>query len=161
MPSVEQVRALPLLLRRTVPASDGDLNGHMNIRAYIATHDAASWRWMDSLGMSEETFERDRRGLFDLEHHLHYVGEVLVGHEVAVHARLIARSETRMHGLFFLLDETAGRLANTFEWVAISMDLDARRPAPFADAVAAAIDAQIREHGALSWAPPLCGVISV
>jgi acyl-CoA thioester hydrolase len=160
-PSPEQVRALPLLYEVTVPPEYEDINGHMSIGHYMLIHDNAAAPFCASLGMEESYFTERRRGIMDLEHHLHYLAEVLVGDVVAVHSRMLERSEKAVHGMWFMLDRTRDRLANTLEWVTLHVDLDARRSAPFGPEVAAEIDRQIEHSRTLDWEAPVCGVMGL
>ena len=160
-PSPEQVRELPLLYELTVPAEYEDVNGHMSIGHYMVIHDRAAAPFYASLGMDEAYFTERRRGIMDVEHHLHYLAEILVGDVVAVHTRVLERSEKAVHGMWFMLDRTRDRLANTLEWLTLHVDLDARRAAPFGDEVAAELDRQIEHGRTLAWAAPVCGVIGL
>lgn len=159
-PSVEQVQQLPLMLRKQIPPEYLDINGHMNIQHYLSLHDEAGWVYFANLGMNEAYFKKHRNGIFDLEHHLHYLAEVHVGDTVAVYGRLLARTAKRLHGIWFLLNETQGQLSNTFEFVTAHADLEARRTSPFPDDMAAIIDKIIAKHQALEWDAPLCGVMN-
>lgn len=158
-PAIEQVRQLPLLLKKQIPASYIDINGHMNIQHYLGLCDEAGWLYFVELGMDEAYFRQQRNGIFDLEHHLHYLAEVHANDSVAVYGRLLARTAKRIHGMWFIVNETQRQLANTFEFVSTHADLDARRTSPFPDGIAANIDAIVIEHQALDWQAPICGVI--
>jgi acyl-CoA thioester hydrolase len=152
-PSPEQVRELPLLHEVTVPPEYEDVNGHMSIGHYMGIHDAAAMPFFATLGIDG--------GIMDLEHHLFYFAEVLVGDVVAVHSRILAHSENAVHGMWFLLDRTRDRLANTLEWISLFVDLDTRRPAPFPAGAAAELDRQIEHSRALAWDAPVCDVIGL
>jgi acyl-CoA thioester hydrolase len=160
MPTVEQVLELPSLMERVVPAAWQDLNGHVNVRHYLELFDAASWPMLAAFGLDERIFLERRQGLFDLEHHLWYLSELHVGDTVSVHARFIARSVKRFHGVMFAVDRTRGRLASVFEYVSSGADLDSRRTAPLNADLATAIDREIAAHSRLAWPAPVCGVIA-
>ena len=159
-PTVEQVKQLPLLMQKIIPPEYEDQNGHVNIQHYLGLHDEAGWLFFATLGIDEDYFKVQRKGFFDLEHHLHYTAELHVGDVVAVHGRLLARTSKRMHGMWFIINETRNQLSNTFEFVTSHADLDARRTSPFPDDFAARIDATIAEHARLEWDAPVCGVMS-
>lgn len=158
-PSIEQVEQLPRLLQTTIPPEYEDLNGHMNIQHYMGLYDKASYPFVAMLGLDETYFTQQRKGIFDLEHHLHYLAEVHIGDTVSIYSRLLARSAKRMHGMWFMVNDTRQQLANTFEFVSTHADLEARRTAPFTDALAACLDAMLAEHTALNWDAPVCGVM--
>ena len=158
-PTLEQVQQLPLMLKKEIPAEYLDLNGHMNIQHYLSLHDEAGWYYFVNLGMDEAYFKEQRNGIFDLEHHLHYRAEVHAGDIVAVYGRLLARTAKRLHGIWFIINETQGQLSNSLEFVSAHADLDARRTSAFPDDIAATIDKIIAEHQTLDWEAPLCGVM--
>lgn len=160
MPGYEQVLELPSLMERVVPESWQDLNGHVNVRHYLELFDAASWPMLADFGLDERVFRERRQGLFDLEHHLWYLSELHVGDTVSVHARFIARTAKRFHGVMFALDRTRGRLASVFEYVSSGADLSARRTAPLVAELATELDRRIAGHSQLSWPAPVCGVIA-
>ncbi len=157
---VESIRELePVCLRITVPEEYRDENGHMNMRWYLAIFDDAGYPMQERLGLSQEYHAAHGTGGFDLEHHIHYLKEVLPGDVVAVYARLLQRTEKRVHYLMFLVNETRGTLASIFECVNSFADMRARRTAPYPPEIAARIDEVIAAHAKLDWAAPVCGVM--
>jgi acyl-CoA thioester hydrolase len=160
MPTVAQVDDLPALMEKVIPAEWQDLNGHVNVRHYLELYDAASWPRLAEFGLDASVFLERRQGLFDLEHHLWYLSELHVGDTVSVHARFIARSVKRFHGVMFAVHRTRGRLASVFEYVSSGADLDSRHTAPLNADLATAIDRQIAAHSRLAWPAPVCGVIA-
>ena len=160
VPSPEQVRALPCYLTTTVPEAFLDQNGHMNIQHYLGLYDQAGFPFMRQLGVDESYFSERKLGFFDLEHHLFYLAECHAGDEVAVHGRMIARTAKRMHGVWFLVNNTRGELSNIFEFVTSHADLNARKTSPWPDDVVDKIDAMLAECAGLDWPAPTCGVMS-
>lgn len=160
-PSFADLRALPLLLEREVPESYGDANGHMNVRHYLALNDDAGWGFFARVGIGEDYLTRRQLSFFDSEHHLRYLAELLVGTPVAVHGRLLARSDKALHAQWYVLDLEHDRLANTFEFVTIHVDLTTRRPASIPGDVAGLLDDLLAEHQALPWAAPTSGALGL
>ncbi len=158
--SVEKFLALePACHRLTVPESYADRNGHMNMRWYLAIFDDAGDTLYVRLGLTPEYHRAHTTGTFDLEHHLHFVSEVLAGHQVAVYARLVAHSAKRVHYLLFMVNETSVKLASLFECVSSFADLTGRRTAPFPPEIASKIAAAVAAHARLDWPPPVCGAM--
>jgi acyl-CoA thioester hydrolase len=149
----------PACLRMTVPESYRDRNGHMNMRWYPAIFDDAGDALYLQLGLVPEYHHQNTTGTFDLEHHLHFVSEVLPGDRVAVYARLVAVSTKRFHYLMFMVNETRGTLAAILECMCAFVDLKVRRTAPFPSEIAAKIDAAVAAGAALDWPAPVCGVM--
>lgn len=153
LPTAAEVDQLPAELTLVVPAEFEDSNGHMNIKHYFDLQTRAVTGLFERIGYV--LGERGRQvGPFTLEHHLRYHREVLVGHEVSAHLRLVDRTDKLLHGMAFLLDRTRGHVANTFEVMVANVDLGTRRVTPFTDAAAAAVDRELDAHRRLGWAVP-------
>ena len=160
-PTVEQVTDLPRHLERRVPKEYEDANGHMNISGYLLLHNEASWPFMASLGIDASYLSERRMSLFDVEHHLRYLGEMNPDDRLAVHGRVVDRTDKLLHGMFFLLDLTKHRLANTFEFVSAHVSLDVRRTVPFPAEVAERLDVAIDSQRELAWDAPLSGALGL
>jgi acyl-CoA thioester hydrolase len=171
--ALQSVLALqPPSLRTTVPATWADSNGHMNMRWYVALFDDAGDELHERCGLTPEFHRAHRSGTVDLEHHTHFLHEVMPGDTVAVYARLVERSAKRLHYLMFLVNEgapaegplcangkTPGRLAAIFECMNAFLDLEVRRTAPFPQETAAKIDAWLERDRKLDWPPPVSGAM--
>lgn len=160
LPALNDVRALPKVVTRTVPEDYLDHNGHMNMRYYIALYDDAGWPYFSRFGITLERIQADARGIFDLEHHIHYLNEVHASDTISIYSRLLKRSAKRIHGIWLMVNDTRDELANIFEFVTIHIDLAARRSTPFPADIAAQVDSEIASLQDLPWAAPVCGVMS-
>src|SRR5256885_151935 len=112
---LEKITALPMVYRVTIPEAYRDENGHMNVRWYLYIFDEAGYPMVADWGLTQQYHQQHGTGGFDLEHHLHYLNEVHVGDEVAVYARLLARTAKRIHYMLFMVNETRHSLASIFE----------------------------------------------
>ncbi|MEO7058431.1 MAG: thioesterase family protein [Lapillicoccus sp.] len=153
--------ALPPTLTMTVPDEFTDANGHMNIARYMEVHSRSGWVAFSRWGLGEEVALAGGPASFDAEHHLRYLREVRAGDEISVHGRVLGRSPRALHFMQFLVDRTTGVLANTFETVSLSIDLEGRRTVDWPAEVAARIDAQLAADTALDWAAPTSGAMGV
>ena len=161
-PTYEQVRELPVVLQRTVPPDfGGDANEHMNVRNYLGIHDDATRKYFAGFGFDDTSINEPRRNFFDLEHHLRYHDEVLVGDVIAVHSRLLARSAKVLHVMSFLVNVTRQQMSNTLELTTAYVDLEHRRMIPLEDPTATLIDRQLARDQELSWEAPTCGSLGV
>jgi acyl-CoA thioester hydrolase len=158
--SFENISVLPVLLTRKIPPEWEDSNGHVNIQYYLALVEQSGWPMLESIGLGESYFRERRRGLFDLEHHLRYLAELHVGDQVTVHSRMLDRSEKRLHGMMFILNQSRRQLSCTLEYITSGADLDTRRTAPFPDDIALRFDQIIEQHALLDWTPGVCGVMA-
>ncbi|MCU0512385.1 MAG: thioesterase family protein [Anaerolineae bacterium] len=156
---LEQLTALPAVYRLTIPPEYEDYNGHMNIRWYLGIFDDAGLPLYDDLGLTPARLHAQGYTTFDLEHHIQYAGESLVGDAVTVTVRFLGRSARRMHYQMYLLNDTRAALSATFECVNAFVDLNTRRMTDYPPAIAAKLDALLAAHQALPWAAPVCGVM--
>lgn len=160
MPGVDEVEALAPLADLVVPPAWEDLNGHVNVMHYLELSALATGPMLAELGIDEAQVRRQRRGLFDIEHHIWYLHELHVGDRVSLHVRYLARSAKRFHGNLFIVNRTRRRLASVFEFVTTGADLDTRRAAALPAQVIARLDALIAAHGRLGWPAPQSGVLA-
>ena len=157
---LEKILALePACLRMTVPEPYSDLNGHMNVRWYAAIFDDAGDTLHERLGLTPEFHKAHGTGTMDLEGHINYLREVMIGDRLAILARLVARSAKRMQYLMFMVDETRGSLSAIFECINAFVDLKLRKTAPFPPEAAVKIDVGVTAGAALDWPPPVCGAM--
>lgn len=159
-PTVDQVRELPAARTTTVPESYLDENDHMNIGRYLEEAATGLWERTIELGMGQDYI--DRRGLttFTAEHHIRYLGELRLGDRLSVHVRFVERSEKVLHTMAYVVDDTHDRLACTFESTTVHVGMASRRPEPFPDDIAAALDEEVAAT-TREWPPALCGVMGV
>ena len=150
---------MPLQLQMKIPVDWQDRNGHVGVQYFQALFAQGAWRVLEEIGVDRDWFARLERSQFDLEHHLFYRSEIHAGDTVSAYNRVLGRSRRRFHGLFLVLNDSTGRLAATLEYVTAGIDMKNRRMAAFPPDLAQGLDRLIEKHEALSWAPPLCGVM--
>lgn len=162
LPSLAEVEALDLALTGVVDGPHVDpLYDHLTVAGHLALHVTGSETLIDRLGIDPRGHSGPRTALMDLEHHLRYLAEVEGGARFAIHERLLDRAPRRLHGVRFLVDLTNQRLADTFEFVSVHVDLDARRATPFPPAVAERLDALVGAGRAVPWPAPRCGALGL
>lgn len=157
---LDAITRLTPIYRFTIPESYLDENGHMNMRWYVAIFDEAGYPFVAQFGLTADYLSSQHSGGFDLEHHLHFLKEVRLGDSITIYPRLLARSAKRIHYLMFMVNDTQSAVAATFECVNSFADLTIRRTAPYPEAIAARIEAQLVIDSALTWSAPVCGVMS-
>ncbi len=157
--SIKQLEILPLYHRATIPETYLDAMGHMNVRWYLALFDEAAMGFFASFGLTHTYFVEEKSGVFALQQFIHYRAEVHVGERVAIRARILGRSAKRIHFMYFMINETTGKLACTVETLTSHADLNARRTSPFPAHIAAKIDAILTKNNHLDWNAPISGAI--
>ncbi|MBI5064082.1 MAG: thioesterase family protein [Desulfatitalea sp.] len=159
--SLAQIARLPLYHRQTIPTEYIDAMGHMNVRWYMALFDNATWRFFDAMGLDDAYFERTHAGGFALKHFVTYWAEVQAGQTVAVHTRILGRSDKRFHFMHFMVNESAGVTAAALESLGTHVDLRQRKSSPLPARIAKRFDTQLVEDRQLPWPAPICGAIDV
>lgn len=133
----------------------------MNMRWYVAVFDDAGDELHARIGLTPDFHRGRHTGTVDLEQHTNFLNEIMPGDEVAVYARLVARSAKRVHYLMFLVNETRARLAAIFECMNAFFDLSLRRTAPFPPEILAKIDSWLEKDARLEWPAPVSGAMRV
>lgn len=160
-PSAAEVRQLDNLAEHTIPPDWQDQNGHVNIQHYQTLYEIGGWPMLGRAGVDADYFENRRLGIFDLEHHIHYLSELHVGEHVTMHGRFLARDHKRLHGMLFIVNADRDELACTIEFMSISADLTTRRTNEFPDDILAGVDALMEVEKSIEWPAPVCGVMSI
>jgi acyl-CoA thioester hydrolase len=160
-PSTAQLRQLPLQLSMIIPPQWEDRNGHVNVQFYQALYELGSYQVLEDVDVGKHYLEAQGYGMFDLEHHLHYRAEILVGERVSTYNRVLERNDKRFHGMYFIVNDSRDALACTLEYITSGVDLGARRMTPFPPELAQGIDRQIEQSQLLDWPAPLCGALGV
>jgi acyl-CoA thioester hydrolase len=158
---LEQIRDLdPPCLLAVIPASYADSNGHMNMRWYVALYDEAGDDLHIRLGLPPIYHREHTTGTFDLEHHTHFLNEVVPGDSIAIYARMVGSSAKRIHYVMFMVNETRNKLASIFECVNGLVDLTIRKTMPYPDEIRHRIETAVEADRRHTWPAPVTGVMS-
>ncbi len=155
LPTLAEIDELDTLLTVEVPAKYEDLNGHVNVRGHYDLHmDGLDSAFMSGLGIDEDFVERTGQSSFSSTHHVQFHHEILVGHEVTVHLRILGRGAKTIHAVTVLVNRTTQEIASTIEFVEVYVDLTTRRPIEIHPDLAGQLDALLEQHRALTWSLP-------
>jgi acyl-CoA thioester hydrolase len=161
LPSVEQVDLLPDPVEGIVTDRFIDANGHMNVLHYLDWGSRGAEALVERAGVDDAYRATRRMGLFTVQHHLAYFGELHTGDTFSVHARVLERSDKALHLMTFLVDRSAHRLSNSLEILLVHVDLETRSAVRLPAEIAAAFDAHIALSSILDWSAPVCGAIGI
>lgn len=159
-PTYDEISTLPAHARQSVPAAFEDLNGHLNIRHYLGIASEGLDESLVEVGIPTD-WRRTGRAVFSAEHHLTYFSELRTGDEVSVRVRLVGRSERAVHVLVYLVDEGRQQVSYVMEEIFLCIDMESRTTTPWADDVAALLDAKVAEHADLPFAAALSGSMAL
>ena len=126
-----------------------DYNGHLNMAFYNVLFDRGVDHVYDHLGIGEAYTQSGAGSCFTLEVHVHYLNELALDDEVEVHFRLLDFDQKRLHFFEELYHRKEGYLAATSEQLAMHVDMQNRRSAPFPNAALSAIEALHAAHADL------------
>ena len=157
---LKNVQQLPETYSRTIPEDYLDVMGHMNVMWYTHLFSMGLVGLMKLVGATETFDAQHDSGTFALESHIRYLSEVRVGQTIRIHTRMIGRSEKRFHILHFMTNDEKRDVSATFEIVGSFVNLSQRRTAPIPSNMAGPIDRLVAESNALTWEPPVCGMMS-
>ena len=113
-----------------------DHNGHLNMAYYNVLFDRAVDEAYELVGLGPAYKTRRRGATFTAEVHVRYLRELLVDQPVRVTFQLIDFDGKRMHFFEQLFHATEGWVSATSENLALHIDIEARKSAPFPDDVA-------------------------
>lgn len=160
-PTAAQVRQLPLQFSMTVPPHWQDRNGHVNVQFYQTLYELGAYQVLEEVDAGKSCLLQHDFGLFDLEHHLYYRAEILVGDKVSTYNRILGRNEKRFHGMYLIVNDSRDQLACTLEYITAGVALQDRRMAAFPGKLKQGIDEQMARQRQLDWAAPVCGAMGV
>jgi acyl-CoA thioester hydrolase len=143
VPSLEEARALTLTLEAAVEPRFIDAMGHMNVSWYVHLFDRATWELFKGLGIDDDYRRRTNTGMFAVEEHVRYLGELREGDRLEVRSRLVDGAAKSVRLLHVMIDPARARLSAVDDVVGVHIDLGTRRSAPFGGEVAERIRAAL------------------
>jgi acyl-CoA thioester hydrolase len=150
-PPWEMIASLPAVDSGRIQAEQIDANGHLTVTQYFGLLSSAT---LSACG----EFELDLRypvaqgmGLFSVDHHARYIGEMMLGARYSTHARLLNASETAVHMMAYLVDLDQQRLSSTLETLLLNVSLTTRAVTRFSGDTIATLSAALGRAQALPW----------
>ena len=126
------MQTLPLTVKRAIPASWVDNNGHMNEAHYSEIFSQANDRMMMLIGANND-YIKAGNSYFTIDTHINYLHETLIDDDVHIHSRLINGEGKKLH-LLHLLYRHDNILLATGECFLLHVDLHNRKSSlPHAD----------------------------
>src|SRR5262249_22376637 len=119
VPSLEEARALSLTLEASVEARFIDAMGHMNVAWYVHLFDQATWALSARLGIDEDYRRRTNTGMFAVEEHIRYLGELREGDRLEVRSRVEDGGPRSVRLFHAMLDPARARLSAVVDVVGV------------------------------------------
>lgn len=130
-----------------------DYNGHMNVAWYVAAMDQATDLLWEALGLGTR-FRARGRATFAAECWIGYRRELFEGAPLSARCWLLAHDAKRLLVRCQLLHADEGFLASEAEWLALGIDLETRRVAPWPADVVRNFEAFAARHPLPPDGPP-------
>ncbi len=108
-----------------------DSNGHMNLAYYVVIFDLATDKLYATLGIGDAYREATGNSCFTAETHTLYEREVRLGERLRVHTWLLGVDTKRVHYFHELFHIDSGERSAAQELMALHIDMNVRRVAPF------------------------------
>ncbi|MEA2899910.1 MAG: acyl-CoA thioester hydrolase [Bradyrhizobium sp.] len=109
--------------------------GHMNIMWYVGKFDEANWNLFARIGLTPTYLRESGRGMAAVQQNISYKRELLAGDIVEVKSQLLEVGIKSIRFMHEMRNAETGKVAATCEIAAVHMDRQARKSAPFADAI--------------------------
>src|SRR6202047_1250080 len=126
-----------------------DYNGHLNMAYYNVLFDRAVDETYALIGVGADYVAKCRHSVFTAEIHVRFLRELHAGDPVRVTFQLLDYDQKRLHYFEQLFHAEEGWVSATSENMSLHVDMDARRTAPFPDAVEKALAHMKAAHGQL------------
>ena len=133
-----------------------DYNGHLNMAFYNVLFDRGVDHVYDLLGIGEAYARSGVGSCFTLEVHLNYLSELSLEDVVSVSLQLVDYDAKRLHYFETMTNARTGELVATSENLALHVDMQSRKSAPFPESALVNIADLHRAHARLP-APELLG----
>ena len=108
-----------------------DYNGHLNVAYYNVLFDRAVDEFYELIGLGPAYLERTRHSTMVVEAHVRYLRELKLEDPVRVTVQLLDYDAKRMHLIEELRHASENWISATSENMTLSVDMTARKVAPF------------------------------
>ena len=143
--------AAPIICPQKIVQEDWiDYNGHMNMAYYLLVFDQCLDIVYDGLGIGEQYVKTRGGSCFTREIQVNYLRELSLGDPIRVEFQLLDWDTKRLHFFESMHHATDGYLAATAEQLAVHVDMQHRKTAPFPADVQARIEGLMRAHADLA-----------
>ncbi len=131
--------------RGTVYPWHCDHVGHMNVMWYVGKFDEATWNLFARLGLTPNYLRTSNRGMAAVQQNITYKRELLSGDIIEIRTRLLEVREKSVRFQHEMRNGETGEIAAICEITGVHMDRQARKAAPFTEAMRETIARQIAE----------------
>jgi acyl-CoA thioester hydrolase len=139
IPSFEEASGWLLTLSTSVDPTYIDSMGHMNVARYVHLFDLATWDLFARVGIDREYIRTQQAGMFAVEQHLRYLGELRANDPLEIHSRVLDVRERSLTFVEVMTDPARRRVSAVAEVVGVHIDMRTRRSSALPPTIAAAL----------------------
>lgn len=110
---------------------DLDHMGHVNVVAYMAHFDAATWSFFADAGFTPTWFRTSGHGLSAVRYDIQFKKELLAGDVITVRTHFTRVGTSSFSYIHEMTHGETGELVATAEVTGVHIDFEARRSVPF------------------------------
>jgi len=121
--------------RGTVYPWHCDHIGHMNVMWYVGKFDEANWNLIARIGLTPTYLRQSGRGMAALQQNISYKRELLAGDIIEIRSSVLEVGNKSVRFLHEMRNAETGEIAATCEITGVHMDRQARKSAPFPEAI--------------------------
>ncbi len=137
--------------RGAVAAEWIDINRHMNVAYYTLAFDLGVDALWAKFGLTRESVAATGGSTFAVECHLTYQAELEEDQRFLITSEILAYDAKRLHQFQRMYRETDAALVATCEWMNLSVNLEVRRVAPWANDIEERIRAIAEGQQPAEW----------
>jgi acyl-CoA thioester hydrolase len=126
-----------------------DYNGHLNMAYYNVLFDRAVDEAYELLGIGLDYVKKRQHSLYTAEVHVRYLRELHAGDPVRITFQLLGYDKKRVHYFEQLIQTAENSVSATSENLALHVDMEAKRSAPFPQSVLARLEKMSDSHARL------------
>ena len=109
--------------------------GHMNIMWYVGKFDEANWNLFARIGLTPTYLRQSGCGMAAVQQNISYKRELHAGDIVEIKSRVLEVRDKTVRFLHEMRNAETGEIAATCEITGVHMDRQARKSAPFPEAI--------------------------
>ena len=113
--------------RGAVYPSQCDHMGHMNVSAYVAKFDEATWQLFTAIGLTPSRLRKEKMGMAGVEQHIEYKRELYPGDVVTVSSTVLEVKEKVIRFAHEMKNDETGEVAARTVLVAVHLDTSTRK----------------------------------
>ena len=145
-----QDNELFITVKRQIPQTWTDVNGHMNETNYLEVCSQATDKFMEMMGMDVDYIKTKQESYFTVETHIRHLNEAKEGMLVIAKTQVLEASGKKLR-LFHILETDNGNIVATGEHMLLHVSLKTRSTSLPSEKIASNLEKIFKMHSELPW----------